>query len=232
MFSSDETKGAEVAGARTQSANVYGALYRDIVRGVLRPMARLRLDELKRSYDVGLSPLREALMKLSSDGLLVLEEHKGFRVAAVSRRQLLDITSTRKDLESIAIRRSIENGDDGWEAGILASMHALKRRNKLGPDNLVDDEWERRHKAFHDSLVAASGSEWLQKFREQLYDQADRYRRLSVHYLSAPRDDVAEHQEIADSVLSRDVDGSIYLIKKHFDRTVSILLSGPQVFDN
>lgn len=217
---------------RTRAASVYGGLRRDVVRGRWKPGAWLRMEELKSSYDVGLSPLREALMKLTSDGLLVLEEHKGFRVAPVSKAQLLDITNMRKELEAMAIRLSIANGDDRWESGIVAALHELAKRNKIGPEGLVDDEWERRHHAFHDALTAACGSEWLQRFRSQLYDQADRYRRLAVQYLRAPRDDLGEHKEIAAAVLARDVEGSTYLIRRHLDLTCQILLEGnPTVFE-
>jgi GntR family transcriptional regulator, carbon starvation induced regulator len=219
--------------SRTRAGGVYADLRRDIVRGRWKPSARLRLEELRACYDVGLSPLREALMKLGSEELLVLEEHKGFRVAPVSRARLLDITNMRKELETIAIRQSIANGDDRWESGIVASLHELGKRKKLGPDGLVDDEWELRHRSFHDSLDAASGSEWLERFRSQLYDQADRYRRLAVQYLLAPRDDLAEHQEIGTAVLARDVEGSTYLIRRHLDRTCQILLAAgsPTIFE-
>lgn len=225
------TGAAGERGARTRTAGVYEELRRDIVRCRWKPGARLRFEELKAQYDVGLSPLREALMKLASDGLVQLEEHKGFRVAPVSRAGLLDITNMRKELEAMAIRLSIANGDDRWEAGIVVALHELAKRTKIGADGLVDDEWEARHRAFHDALTAASGSEWLQRFRSQLYDQADRYRRVAIHYLHAPRDDIAEHREIADAVLARDTDAAVFLSRRHLDRTCQILLSSPrQIF--
>jgi GntR family carbon starvation induced transcriptional regulator len=114
----------------------------------------------------------------------------------------------------------------------VAALHELAKRHKIGPDGLVDDEWGRRHHAFHYALTAACGSEWLQRFRSQLSDQADRYRRLAIHYLRAPRDDLGEHKEIADAVLARDADGSSYLIRRHLDRTCEILLSAkPTIFE-
>ncbi|QCI63398.1 FCD domain-containing protein [Phreatobacter stygius] len=216
---------------RTRSGGVYEELRRDIVRCHWRPGARLRFEELKTAYDVGLSPLREALMKLQAGGLVELEEHKGFRVAPVSRAALLDITNMRKELEAMAIRQSIANGDDRWEAGIVGALHELAKRSKIGADGLVDDEWEQRHHAFHDALAAACRSEWLVRFRDQLYDQADRYRRLAVQYLRAPRDDLGEHRELAAAVIARDTESATYLARRHLDRTCQILLSGePKMF--
>lgn len=207
-------------------SGIYELLRRHILECKLRPGARLRFDDLRTEYDVGLSPLREALMKLASDGLVILEEHKGFRVAPVSRADLLDITNMRKELDSMGIKQSIEKGDDRWEAHIVGTLHELGKRDKIGADGLVDTEWENRHRAFHAALVAACGSPWLLHFRDLLYDQADRYRRLSVQYLHAPRDDLGEHREIAEAVLKRDTDAAVYLIRRHLDRTIQIVLTG------
>jgi DNA-binding GntR family transcriptional regulator len=211
---------------RTRASGVYDRLRRDILECRLKPGARLRFEELRASYDVGLSPLREALMKLAAERLVMLEEHKGFRVAPISRDDLLDVAGMRKELEATAIRRSIERGDDSWEAQIVASVHQLAKRTKIGADGLVDNEWEIRHRAFHQALVAACGSPWLLHFRDLLYDQADRYRRLSVQYLRTPRDDLGEHRGIADAVLARDADAATRLIRQHFDRTVQTVLAG------
>ncbi len=217
---------------KTRTSEIYGELRKDILECRLKPGARLRSDELKAQYDIGLSPLREALMKLASDGLVVLEEHKGFRVASVSKSDLLDVTFLRKELDSTGIKLSIEKGGDRWEANIVAALHELSRRKKIGDDGLIDSEWEVRHRAFHYSLVAACGSPWLLHFRDQLYDLADRYRRLSVQYLQAARDDLAEHQEIASAVLARDTDASVFLIRRHLDATIRIVLAGdPALFD-
>jgi DNA-binding GntR family transcriptional regulator len=225
-----ELDGTSQATSRTSgSIGVYYKLRRDIVRARWLPGAHLRFEELKAFYKVGLSPLREALMKLASDGLVELEEHKGFHVAPVSKTALLDITNMRKELESMAIRLSIEHATDSWEAGIVAAMHELGKRRTIGSDGLMDDEWERRHRAFHTALTAACGSEWLARFRLQLYDQADRYRRLSKEYSTAPRDTIGEHRAIMEATIAHDVPAAVYLIRRHLDLTCQILLSAGKI---
>ena len=220
---SEEPKG------RTRMSGIYELLRRDILECRLKPGMRLRFEELRALYEIGLSPLREALMKLASDGLVVLEAHKGFRVAPVSRSDLLDITFMRKEFDATGIKLSIEKGDDAWEASIVASLHELSKKPKLGSEGLLDGEWEKRHRAFHLTLVSACGSPWLLHFREQLYDQADRYRRLSVQYLREPRDHLGEHREIAEATLARDADAAVFLIRRHLDRTIQILLAADEI---
>lgn len=210
--------------ARSRSADVYAMLRSDILSGRLDPDARMTMDDLKRAYDVGLSPLREALMKLTVEGLVVLEEMKGFRVAPVSMDDLLDITRMRKELEVLGVRLSMENGGSDWEAGIMASLHRLLSAKKINDDGSIDPRWDQLHKEFHRSLVCACNSEWLQRFLDILYDQSDRYRKLSVRYLQMPRDDVSEHRQLAEAVLDHDLDKASALIRGHFDRTVEIIM--------
>ncbi|HEY0918718.1 GntR family transcriptional regulator, partial [Devosia sp.] len=94
--------------ARTLASDVRERLRADIVSGALKPGLRLRFDEIRARYDVGLSPLREALFRLASEGLVVSEDHRGFRVAPVSRAKLMDISFMRKELETMALKLSIE----------------------------------------------------------------------------------------------------------------------------
>ncbi|KRW94989.1 FCD domain-containing protein [Paracoccus sp. MKU1] len=218
------TKSLEGDG-KTLMASVYDRLRADIVDGVRRPGAKLRFDELKETYGVGLSPLREALTRLAAEKLVVLEEHKGFRVAPISRSDLHDLLFMRQEVEMLGIRRSIERGDDQWEAAIVAAIHALGKRVNLTPDGHIDPEWELRHRAFHDSLVAACGSPRLLLLRAQLTDHADRYRRLSHYYHSAGRDHLSEHVALSEAVVSRQAELAERLIRAHLARTVEIILS-------
>ena len=216
--------------SKTLMASVYDRLRSDIVDGELRPGARLRFDELKESYGVGLSPLREALTRLAAEKLVVLEEHKGFRVAPISRSDLTDLLFMRQEIESLAIRRSIERGDDQWESAVVAAIHALGKRDSLTADGHIDPEWEKRHRAFHDSLVAACDSPRLLIYRHQLTDHADRYRRLSHHYSSSGRDHLAEHCALSDAMVARDADRANDLIRKHLSTTVEILMSDEDLY--
>jgi DNA-binding GntR family transcriptional regulator len=95
--------------AGTLASSVYDRLRYDILSGALPPDEKLRTEALRDRYGVGNSPLREALNRLSADGLVTREDQKGFRVATVSRADLEELVKTRCWLEEIALRQSIEN---------------------------------------------------------------------------------------------------------------------------
>lgn len=224
-FARQSDRPASARKTRTLMANVYDRLRRDILDGAVRPGQRLRLEELKEHYGIGLSPLREALTRLAAEKLVLLEEHKGFRVSPISRHDLLDILFMRRQIEAMGVRLSIEHGDDHWEAVVLAAIHELKKRASLLPDGNIDPEWEARHKAFHFSLVSACNSPRLLQVRELLADHADRYRRLSHRYPREVRDHLSEHITIADAVVSRDAETAVALVQQHLQTTVQILLA-------
>lgn len=220
----DSTTSAELGPTRT--AEILETLRDDIIEARLEPGRRLRFDELRATYDVGISPLREALMHLASEGLVVAEQRRGYRVAPVSTPDLEEIARLRGEFDAIAIRDSIERGDVEWEGSVLAAFYALSKRSKIGPDGEVDREWDRLHIHFHETLVAQCPLPKLRAFRSILELQARRYRRIAVHYLRAPRDDLGEHEALKNAALARDADLAAALIKRHYRRTIEIILEG------
>lgn len=210
----------------TLAAETLRRLREDILSCRFKPGERLRLEQLKGAYGAGFSPLREALMHLTSEGLVIAEGRRGFRVAPVSAEDLLDVTLTRQQIDAIALRDSMTVGDDEWEAGILAALHRLRKARHLDPQTgLVEPDWTRKHREFHYSLVAAARSRWIKHFWAITFDQSDRYRRLAVALSSNSRNDDAEHQELIDAVLSHDIERACELSRCHIQRTAEIVLA-------
>ena len=209
---------------RTLTSDVFDRLRTDILHCQLKPNSRLLFRDLKASYASGTSPMREALMRLASDGLVILEDHKGFRVAPVSRDELVDITTTRVELEGLAVALAIEKGDDFWEAGIVARFHELAKRSSHTGPGAVDAEWERRHDVFHRSLYNACGLRWLINFCQVLAERSFRYRHLLLEAVDSTRDHRSEHEAIVRAVLARDKSTAVALLQDHYLRTARTLL--------
>ncbi len=211
----------------TLTDQVYHSIREEILSGELAPLLRLRVDALKTRYGIGASPIREALSRLSGDGLVTIEERRGFTVAGVSKDEVWDIAKTRILVESAALKSSIENAGDGtsgdaWEAQIVAAFHRLRKLDqKLGQDR-PNEAWENVHFEFHESLVAACPYEKLKHIRRQLFDQSERYRRLSLNTLTGDRDVPSEHEKIMDATLGRDAVNACKLLATHIQRTADI----------
>jgi DNA-binding GntR family transcriptional regulator len=205
----------------TINATVFRQIRADIVACRLAPNERLRVEALRGRYNVGGSPIREALMRLEAEGLVTLEQNKGFRVSPVSRDQLYDLMNTRVEIEGIALRWSIEKGGIEWEADLLGAFHRLSHQKKIerGTANAINVAWFREHRSFHAALVAACGSPKLQAIREGLFAQAERYVALSIVSKFSARNDIGEHEHIMRAALARNVARATQLHRVHIQRT-------------
>jgi DNA-binding GntR family transcriptional regulator len=200
---------------KTLVESAYRALRRDIIEGHLAPGEKLRVEHLKDDYGVGAGTLREALSLLISDALVVSQGQRGFRVAPVSLDDFEDITKTRVMLECDALRQSIAMGDDAWEGNLLAAFHRLTKaeEKRIGSDER--EEWEERNRIFHEVLISACPSRWLKHFLSILYQQAERYRRLSLFLQPIPRDIHSEHEALLQAAMARDADKATALLGEH-----------------
>ncbi len=210
------------AADQTLTASALSRIRSDIIACRLMPTERLRFEALRERYGTGVSPLREALMRLEAEGLVQLEQNKGFRVSEVSHENLLDLMQTRIEIESIALRWSLAKGGVDWEANLLGTFHRLSRQTKIDPSNpeTINEDWSREHAAFHAALVSACGSQTLTSIRDRLFEQAERYVSLSIMSNAPLRDDVAEHKQLMRAVLNRDAEKAVELNRMHITRTL------------
>jgi GntR family carbon starvation induced transcriptional regulator len=111
---------------QTKAAKVLESLRQDIISSHFQPGQKLQMKVLKSQYNVGYSPLREALSRLVSSGLVCMKEQCGFSVAPLSLEELYDLYMVRIRLEIQALELSIQNGDDDWEADVTATCSNIK----------------------------------------------------------------------------------------------------------
>jgi GntR family transcriptional regulator, carbon starvation induced regulator len=215
----------------TLGGAAYQRLRADIVVGIFKAGEPLRLEALRQRYGLSFSPLREALMRLQSERLVLSTALRGFSVAPLSREEIEDATETRILIESEALRRSMRNGDDDWEANIVAAFHALnlqvERQSKMAGKAETADLFamEERHHHFHRALIAPCGSPRLLELAEQLYVETQRYR--LPNYFGGTlgkrrRDAAAEHREIMDATLRRSEE-AVRLLAEHYRKTAAII---------
>jgi len=206
---------------RTQTAinRLYLKLRQGIIKGEFYPGERLKIEKLKSIFDIGASPIREALSLLTSDNLVDRIDQRGFRVSPISEANFNEILMLRCNLDDIALRNSIEHGDEDWEEQLVLLHHRLSRA-----DINDFDHWESLHKNFHMCLFQACTSPILVSYCYQLYDQNIRYRFLaekSSSYKSRQVKD--EHFQILEATINRDADLASELLIAHYKKTGAFL---------
>ncbi|MDW5415081.1 FCD domain-containing protein [Iodobacter sp. CM08] len=213
-----------IPSSTTLSDQMVKAIRRDILLGRFLPGDKLQMNELKQYYQVGGTPIREALVQLVWQHFVVMEPQKGFRVAPISLDELRDILTTRRAIAGIALEKAMQRGDEEWELSIITAFHRMERIQLDQPD--VDyEEWGERHIAFHIALIQACNSPMMLSTLESIYNQLERYRHI---WLNGDLDQVTryhdhgEHKVIMDAVLARDLQLSLQRIEEHYQHVIDL----------
>lgn len=212
---------------KSQTARTYEMLRDVIVQAHYAPGEKLRIDQICKELDASSGAVREALSRLTAEGLVVAEPQRGFAVAPISRRDLEELTEVRIEIESRCLAGSIVHGDVAWEGRVLSLQHQLRSLEPAlkTPDSPNARRWHELHYAFHSELAKACGNSWWLRLREQLYLQSERYRRLSGPFDETGRDIAAEHDAIANAAIARDTETAVRHLADHLRRTTEILLN-------
>jgi DNA-binding GntR family transcriptional regulator len=203
----------------TIASRLSARLRASILRGELEPGSKINLDRLREAHRVSLSPMREAVARLVPDGLVEFEDQKGYRVTPISRRNLEEITRLRCDLEVLALRYSIANGELAWESELIGALHRLNRTDRRIEDPASVEAWEAAHTAFHHQLIRACGMPMLLQFCLVLQNQNDRYRRIFLWANIGEKTVREEHAAIAEAAVARQSDAACDALRRHVERT-------------
>ncbi|MCW5759158.1 MAG: FCD domain-containing protein [Phenylobacterium sp.] len=197
-------------------------LWRDIIRGVFQPNERLKVEHLSQFYDVGQSPVREAILTLSTSGLLTHEHLKGYRVAGVSLADYRDLLDIYQRVYRLALDMAFERGDAAWEERVIIQLHRSLRVQKVLPDGDPErrEMWQIAYINLHRSLLAGCRSPILEAQFADLGGRLERYVNLYADLESDRlRDHHAEHRAIVDALMDRDVKRLTGLVDTFFETT-------------
>ena len=188
---------------------VYEELRHDILTCNLMPGAEIREAELAVRFEVSKSPVRDALISLEREGLVITIPRQGYRVAPVSISDMLDMFHLRAALERANIERIIRNASDEQ----LQALDQFKRFHRdQWPDGFIG-----YNKKFHRLLAELGGNPRLRDQLIDLIDLMERAVQISVRNVDhgTPEALVAEHREIIDGIQSRSVKTAQRLAEQH-----------------
>lgn len=210
----------------------YQLLKNDIIKGGFAPGEKLRMHALKAHYDLGISPLREALSQLVAEHLVVAISQRGYRVAPMSLAELHDIYDARAQLEAMLLGLAIERGDDAWEADVVAKAHHLNIVSASNTPQELLTVWDERHSTFHTTLVSGCHSSHLLQVRAGLFDKVQRYRHLwlkeTVFSEQALEQKRQEHSALVDVTLTRRREDAMAMMHDHLMTPVPIITEAMQ----
>ncbi len=199
----------------------YELLKSDILNVKIPPDTPLKMTWLQKHYNVGSTPLREALTRLESDHLVILQPNKGYIVASASIGELMELYTSRKIIKLHLLDEAIRFGDKYWESDIVATHYRLSR--ELSPFDEECDyngyiSWTKAHDAFDNALIAAHRSPWLNRFNLLLTEHIRRQGR--VFRLLMPS---FEKQSFSNAALKSPALRSLYALERYTDLKEAVL---------
>jgi DNA-binding GntR family transcriptional regulator len=227
-----------VVAPTTRAEQIFALIRVDILTGRFAPGQWLRFADLTDIYEASITVIREGLTRLSELGLVVAHPQQGFQVTPLTVADLVDLTTARCDIEELALRYAILNGDLRWESDLVAACHTLQRTGQRlvaehDPEALVDIsiDWSAARRWYHSALFAGCPNQRLVAFASSLRDAGELYRPW-MPPLDRDIDPTVEHISCADAALARDEELAVTLLRRHVqgmaDRMIAGLASAAQ----
>jgi DNA-binding GntR family transcriptional regulator len=190
---------------------VYDHLRAAILSGRLEPGAELAEVPLSEELGVSRGPIREAIGRLASEGLVTVRPRRGAVVSPLSKEEFLELYQVREALERMAVKlavRRLQPEDFAALQGLIDDMATHAERDQV-------DEFFEANAAFHARLVDASGNAKLGELYRQLLDQIGRYRTRSLRLRGNLQRSIAEHAAILRAAKRGDAERAAHLMSEH-----------------
>jgi DNA-binding GntR family transcriptional regulator len=190
---------------------VYDYLRAEILAGRLEPGAELAEVALAEQIGVSRGPLREAIGRLATEGLVTVRPRRGAVVSPLSKEEFLELYQVREALERMAVKLAVPrlHGDD------IAALQVLIDDMAAHAQHGHVSEFFEANAAFHARLVDASGNARLRDLYRQLVDQLSRYRTRSLQLRGNMQRSIAEHAAILRAAKRGDAERAAHLMSEH-----------------
>jgi DNA-binding GntR family transcriptional regulator len=193
--------------------NVTVLLRRALLAGEIKPGERIKVAELEKSFGVSHIPIREAVRRLETEGLIIALPQRAAVAAGVDLEDLSGLYDLRRIIECDVIRRSVDEMSDEQVEAVRVALETLEA---VAQDHGSAQFWE-VHRDFHWALLEPGASAWIRRVLEQVWLASQRYVRL---FLSETVDDaMADHRELLAYCDQRAGRRAAELLRRHLDLT-------------
>ncbi|WP_027185899.1 GntR family transcriptional regulator [Desulfovibrio inopinatus] len=178
--------------------------------------------EAQLADDLGMSrtPVREALIRLSDEGLVEIVPRRGVRVVPLSAADMSEISEVLTSLEVTAVEKAAKVG---LEDEASSALEALLKEMEDALDNDDLDTWAEADARFHQMLLSLSGNSVLTAIGASLTDKAHRARLLTLRLRPKPERSNREHREVVEAMRRGDSERAGRSHRAHRERAADII---------
>lgn len=189
----------------------YDNLRDAIVRGDIAPNSRLVEADLTSTFQMSRGAVRNALIRLEEEGLVVRERHRGARVRHVSDAEAVEILQARAALEGLTARQAAERIDDEGAERLLACL-MLHRALLEGGDLLGASD---ANADLHATIIELSGHGTAKRLIRTLSSQTVRYQFRTILIPGRSAASADEHTAIVEAVVAGNADEAERAMRQH-----------------
>jgi DNA-binding GntR family transcriptional regulator len=193
---------------------VYDLLWKRIIHHQLRPGDRLSDLHLSKELGVSRTPVREALHRLSQDGVVRAESRRGFFVASFSSQDADELYDLREALEVLAVRLALPRLADDELSEAERALDAVACRLAAG-DEAAAEEFLSVDRAFHQLLVRAANNQRLAAMMTALQAQISVFQVYGIHMQDLLELSIAHHRAILAALRQRDSEAAQHAMQRH-----------------
>ena len=201
------TKATSEYSSRSELA--YQKLRDAIASGALKPGHRVMEVEVAEWLDVSRTPVRDALRRLESEGMLVMEPRNGLVVASITRPAMLELYVMREVLESTAARLCARHASD---SELMQLEELVKREEKLKEDAQA---LVRLNRLFHDAIHRGAHNRFLEKSLDAVNDSMILLGKSQMLIPERAQEARAEHVALFEAIRNRDADAAEAIARRH-----------------
>ncbi|WP_299092428.1 GntR family transcriptional regulator [uncultured Metabacillus sp.] len=200
--------------SKTLQDQVYEYLHEKIVSGNINPGQRIVEKQISQETGVSRSPIREAIRRLNSDGLVSVSPRGGVRVYRPTFSDFNYLYECRLSLEPTAAYYAALRLDEKRRvhmSNVVDEMNLMVRKKDIEKLKILSTQ-------FHFLIVKGSGNPYLLKMMNQLYSLISFYRNAVLNIPMRLEEGAEEHQAIWQAIQSRDGKAAEELMKTHIQR--------------
>lgn len=206
----------------TLGDQIYSILREDIISQRIKCGEKLTLKALQERFDISSTPIREAIKRLSQEGLVEHVTNVGAKVIDIKEKDIIEIYDLCSVLDSAALKYAIRSSR--YEELVNELENCIKSQ-EIALNNGSIEDFKLHSDNFHDILYKYADN-------TRLYDAAKRIRSQFTiltnkyqNYLNAETVVLFEHKELLKAIKSKDIENALSLMTRHFEHGKNYLMN-------
>jgi GntR family transcriptional regulator, rspAB operon transcriptional repressor len=216
----------------TAASRIYADLRAELVSLQRRPGEAVSEAEIALSYGVSRTPVREAILKLSDEGLVEIFPQSGINVSRISIAALPEAIVVRRALEETTTRMTAERAT----ASQILTLHSVVERQREADVAHDRDAFHQADELFHATIAEIAGYPGIWKLILQVKVNVDRFRQLTLPQAGRMAAVISEHERILSAIEAHDADRAAAAMAKHIERLLGDIAAlrhiNPEFFDD